>query len=43
MKTLVIIGNGFDLDLGWETSFRDFFQAKHDSFYNIIDYLTFNK
>lgn len=41
MKTLVIIGNGFDLDLGWETSFRDFFQAKHDSFlqYNRLSYI----
>lgn len=41
MKTLVIIGNGFDLDLGWETSFRDFFQAKRDSFlqYNRLSYI----
>lgn len=33
MQTLIILGNGFDLDLGWKTSYKDFFQAKQDSFY----------
>ena len=32
MRTLIVMGNGFDLDLGWKTSFGDFFQAKRDSF-----------
>lgn len=27
-KTLIILGNGFDLDLGWKTSYNDFFQSK---------------
>ncbi len=25
MKTVIVIGNGFDLDLGWNTSYKDFF------------------
>lgn len=29
MKTLLVLGNGFDLDLGWKTSFNDFYVAKH--------------
>ena len=33
MQTLIILGNGFDLDLGWKTSYKDFFRAKQDSFY----------
>ncbi len=33
MKTLIILGNGFDLDLGWKTSYNDFFQAKQNSFF----------
>lgn len=32
MQTLVILGNGFDLDLGWKTSFNDFYQTKKDKF-----------
>lgn len=30
-KTLIILGNGFDLDLGWKTSYNDFFRAKQNS------------
>lgn len=37
MQTLIILGNGFDLDLGWKTSYKDFFQAKQDSFYQLND------
>lgn len=29
MKTAIVIGNGFDLDLGWKTSYEDFYKA-HD-------------
>lgn len=31
MKTVVVIGNGFDIDLGWRTSYKDFCvsQKKH--------------
>ncbi len=25
MKTVIVIGNGFDIDLGWQTSYRDFY------------------
>lgn len=41
MQTLIILGNGFDLDLGWKTSYKDFFQAKQDSFYlyNNLSYI----
>lgn len=28
--TLIILGNGFDLDLGWKTSYNDFFRAKQN-------------
>ena len=28
-ETVIVIGNGFDLDLGWDTSYRSFFN-KHD-------------
>lgn len=31
-KVLVILGNGFDLDLGWKTSFKDFYEAKRGDF-----------
>lgn len=31
-KAIVILGNGFDLDLGWKTSFRDFYNDKKDKF-----------
>lgn len=27
MKTVVVIGNGFDIDLGWDTSYRSFYKA----------------
>lgn len=30
-KTLIILGNGFDLDFGWKTSYNDFFRAKQNS------------
>lgn len=30
-KTLIILGNGFDLDLGWKTSYNDIFRAKQNS------------
>ena len=26
-NTTIVIGNGFDLDLGWQTSYRDFYEA----------------
>ena len=41
MQTLIILGNGFDLDLGWKTSYKDFFRAKQDSFYryNNLSYI----
>lgn len=41
MKTLVILGNGFDLDLGWKTSFNDFYVAKRQTFdlYNGLSYI----
>jgi hypothetical protein len=41
MRTLIVMGNGFDLDLGWKTSFGDFFQAKRDSFlqYDRLSYI----
>lgn len=29
---LVILGNGFDLDLGWKTSYKDFYLAKRHRF-----------
>lgn len=29
-KTLLILGNGFDLDLGWKTSYADFYKSKKD-------------
>lgn len=32
-KTLIILGNGFDLDLGWKTSYNDFFRAKWNKFW----------
>lgn len=31
-KTLIILGNGFDLDLGWKTSYADFYRAKQKDF-----------
>lgn len=31
-KTLIILGNGFDLDLGWKTSYNHFYQAKKQDF-----------
>lgn len=34
-KTLIILGNGFDLDLGWKTSYADFYQAKKTKFAEI--------
>lgn len=33
--TGIILGNGFDLDLGWKTSYNDFFQAKKQDFYKL--------
>jgi len=41
MKTLVVLGNGFDLDLGWKTSFKDFYEAKRQQFdlYNGLSYI----
>ena len=33
--TGIILGNGFDLDLGWKTSYNDFFQAKKQYFDNL--------
>ena len=34
-KTLVILGNGFDLDLGWKTSYNDFYLSKKQRFNEI--------
>lgn len=34
-KTLIILGNGFDLDLGWKTSYSDFYEAKQNIFQKI--------
>lgn len=31
-ETLIILGNGFDLDLGWKTSYAEFYQAKKARF-----------
>ncbi|MBQ7819553.1 MAG: hypothetical protein IJ341_07635 [Bacteroidales bacterium] len=31
-KTLIVLGNGFDLDLGWKTSYSDFYKAKQKYF-----------
>lgn len=28
MRTVIVIGNGFDIDLGWHTSYKDFFKDK---------------
>lgn len=28
-KKVLIIGNGFDLDLGWETGYRDFVSSNY--------------
>ena len=28
-ETVIVIGNGFDLDLGWDTSYKSFYE-KHD-------------
>lgn len=28
MSTVIVIGNGFDIDLGWRTSYRDFYECK---------------
>lgn len=39
--SLIVLGNGFDLDLGWKTSYRDFITSKKESLYKLygIDYL----
>lgn len=31
-ETLIIFGNGFDLDLGWKTSYKDFYRARENKF-----------
>ena len=28
-ETVIVLGNGFDLDLGWDTSYKSFYE-KHD-------------
>ncbi len=40
-KTLIILGNGFDLDLGWKTSYNNFYLAEHRSFerFNQMPYI----
>lgn len=40
-ETLIILGNGFDLDLGWKTSYADFYHAKKNDFakYNRMKYI----
>lgn len=39
--TLIVLGNGFDLDLGWKTSYADFYRAKKYIFdcYDGIKYI----
>lgn len=34
-KTLIILGNGFDLDLGWNTSYSDFYKAYQHKFISL--------
>lgn len=29
MNTVIVIGNGFDIDLGWHTSYKDFFLTRY--------------
>ena len=29
MNTVIVIGNGFDIDLGWNTSYKDFYDSKN--------------
>lgn len=41
-RTLIILGNGFDLDLGWKTSYNQFFQAKKQDII-ILDKMSFIK
>ena len=38
---MIILGNGFDLDLGWKTSYADFYHAKKKDFakYNRMRYI----
>ena len=46
MRTVIVIGNGFDIDLGWHTSYKDFCQSmkskwntlltKEDCLYNYV-------
>lgn len=38
-NNVFIIGNGFDLDLGWRTSYKDFAYSKY---WNFIKYNTSN-
>lgn len=37
MKKLLIIGNGFDLNLGFKTSYKDFFEDKNSKIYPITN------
>ena len=39
-ETLIVLGNGFDLDLGWKTSYSDFYNAKRKDF-DIINRLPY--
>lgn len=32
-NTLIVLGNGFDLDLGWKTSYNDFYSARQHVFH----------
>ncbi|MBR7022655.1 MAG: hypothetical protein IKI09_04185 [Bacteroidales bacterium] len=34
-RTLLILGNGFDLDLGWKTTYADFYRTKRFEFNEI--------
>ena len=34
-NTLIILGNGFDLDMGWRTSYADFYRSNYQSFNSI--------
>lgn len=34
-RTIIILGNGFDLDIGWKTSYNDFYRAKWLRFWKL--------
>ncbi len=34
-RTIIILGNGFDLDIGWKSSYNDFYRAKWLRFWKL--------